>query len=341
MKIITVADVHLALFTSDKYDEKWHMPERLKNIIKSLDYIYKYAEKNNITQIDYLGDTFNDKVLVPTEAFKAFIEYIINRYPKISSVFIHGNHEGSDTTTGFSSCLEVLNQFPNIRTVINDVYISDDGKITYVPFSKTGMDLKIKDVKTPIMFSHFGLSEACLSSGLSLKTSITMNSLSHIPLTILGHYHKPQFIDGNNKCYYVGSPVGLNWNDKNEDKRFLVVDSETLEVESVPILAEVPKYIEYVINSQEDYEQYKEQAKLEKTNGNIVRIRNKCKDVVIEKTNNDDDIQMFDDITPELKDRNVNVTMSMDEKLKAYLTYKEIPEDKHDEYLKIIHRIIQ
>lgn len=51
----------------------------------------------------------------------------------------------------------------------------------------------------------------------------------------LGHIHRPQQVTGNIPTFYSGSPMPLSFSEKEDQKRVLVLDTDTWEVESIPI----------------------------------------------------------------------------------------------------------
>lgn len=51
----------------------------------------------------------------------------------------------------------------------------------------------------------------------------------------LGHIHRPQQVSGEVPTFYSGSPMPLSFSEKEDQKRVLVLDTDTWEVESVSI----------------------------------------------------------------------------------------------------------
>ena len=116
--------------------------------------------------------------------------------------------------------------------------------VMFIPYSYDMVDT-VKNNSARILISHFGLNEGILNSGISIVADISLADLvGKYDLVILGHYHKPQeIIRDDIKLYYVGSPIQLDWGEKGDEKRFLVVDTDTLDVKSIPTTA-YRKYIE-------------------------------------------------------------------------------------------------
>jgi len=135
----------------------------------------------------------------------------------------------------------------------------------YVPFSNNFLQEIKNSQSADILLSHIGLNEAVLQSGLSKVDKISISDIAKFKLALLGHYHRPQnFSNENTSVWYAGSLISKDWNDKNETKRFLVYDTETLEIESVNIECGIPRFIEYIITDITDKVKIFEQAEKDK-----------------------------------------------------------------------------
>src|SRR5213078_511087 len=62
---------------------------------------------------------------------------------------------------------------------------------------------------------------------------IATKLLRGFDLSLLGHVHKPQEVAPG--AHYIGSPFQQDFGEKNEAKRVAVLETDTLEVEWVPI----------------------------------------------------------------------------------------------------------
>jgi DNA repair exonuclease SbcCD nuclease subunit len=176
------------------------------------------------------------------------------------------------------------------------------------------------------------LNEAQIVPGMSLTSNIRMSDLKKWKLVLLGHYHLPQLIDGKGTMvYYTGSPYQKDWNEKHQEKRFLVYDSKTLEVESV-LTDGYRKYIELIIDNdnKENAKDILAEAKQQRANGHHVRVRNKTEEVIDES-----DVFVISEKEIDITNRGVEITMSTADKLRKYAEIKEVPESDISEYLKM------
>jgi DNA repair exonuclease SbcCD nuclease subunit len=188
-----------------------------------------------------------------------------------------------------------------------------------------------------VLFSHIGLNEAVLQSGLSRVDKLSLKDLNRFKLAILGHYHKPQdFTNEITHVYYAGSLIPRDWNDKNERKRFLVLDTDSKQVESVWIDCGVPGFYEFVIPldcPEQEIKSILKNAEDKKKLGHKVRIINKNKTKV--KTDISDLI-VLEQKQVDITNRGITVEQSKLEQCKKYLEIKQIPEAEWDYYIKVL-----
>jgi len=194
----------------------------------------------------------------------------------------------------------------------------------------------IKSGKAKYLISHFGLSEGILNSGMSIISDLSITDLAgRYEYVLLGHYHKPQMIDREDiTLYYVGSPIQIDWGEKNEEKRFLIVDTETEYIESIPTTG-YTKYCEYTITN-EDKDEVLKVAEQLKSEGHFVKL-------VMEETVDTegmDDFILIDRRERDITNRGITTSMSMVDKLTRFLEIKEIPKDEIEEYLNTANFII-
>jgi DNA repair exonuclease SbcCD nuclease subunit len=326
---VGIGDIHLSGYQSDQIVEDG-LTQRLSRIMRSLTQIGEYCRSNNIKYFEIWGDLINDKDLIYTVAQTAFKNFLVE-YSDIEFIIISGNHDLSSTGNNQASAISVFSDYPNV-TIVDDVYI--EGNRTYLAYSHNIFD-KLKSIKdTDILISHFGISEAMLQSGMSISTNVKMSDLKRFKLVLLGHYHKPQHIsNGDMNLYYSGNICHLNWNDKNEQKRFLVYDDETLEVQSVDLVG-FKEYKEYVIRNKDESSDILVEAEKSKNNGHMVRVKKLFdgdmvapSDLVIVESKQEMDVT----------DRGIDLTQTKDEKLKNYMNIKNIDSSDQDDYIKILH----
>lgn len=348
MKLIAIGDIHASGFTDDAIIDDY--PKRLFFIKQSLEYIINYGKSRNIKTFVVVGDIYNDKTIIYNEAQNMLTD-IFKENDDCKFIMFSGNHDLSSTGEHQKSAIAVFSKFPNVKTYLYKAEIDTEINGLVVPYCHNFLD-QVKTISssfdnlpgsthnpsTMILYAHVGLNEGVLQSGLSKVDKLTVRDISQFPLAILGHYHKPQEINGSNtRVFYVGSLIPKDWNDKNEEKRFLVVDTESLEVESIPLnVPGVSRFYEFIIkedSTEQERKEIFEKAKKLKDEGHNVRIVNKTKKKASEEETIGDMI-VLENTEVDITDRGINITQSKLEQCKKFLEIKQI-EDK-DAYVKVL-----
>ncbi len=333
MKFAAIADIHLSRYGQDRVEDTSNLPERLHSIKEVLYNVGNYCRENGIEFVAIAGDLIHTKSLLYTIAQDLILDYF-QEYEDLEFWVLDGNHDLSGKGQTAISSLRFLQYVDNV------VWISRSGTgydpdFVYIPYSYDIVN-QVKTHKRRVLISHFGLSEGMLNSGISIISDISLNDLiGKYDLVILGHYHKPQeIIRDDIKLYYIGSPIQLDWGEKNDEKRFLVVDTDTLDVQSIPTTG-YKKHIEFEINPQNKTTVLEEATKA-KEEGHHIKIL-KTENMTLES----DQFRIIDKTERDITNRGIDSSMSEEDKLRQYLTIREIPEEEHDEYLKEGLEIIQ
>ena len=338
MKFLFTADIHLSRYGQDKIEEKSNLPERLHSIKNVCYYMGDYARENKISNIAIGGDILHGKSIIYTIAQNLMLQFFKD-FEDITFWIIDGNHDLSGKGKDAISALRPLETVKNVvwitKTKLHYVNDEDSADILFIPYTYDIAN-EIKLNKATILISHFGLNEGVLNSGISVVSDVKMNDLAgKYKLVLLGHYHKPQEIGNEEiKLYYVGSPIQLDWGEKNDEKRFLVVDTKTLDVQNIPFVG-YKKHIELEVTKENKLEVLK-LAKKELENGNYVKILKKD-DVDTKGMESFNVVDKSEKVTTQ---RGITSTMSRDDKFRKYLDIKKIVEEKHQEYMDVAVSII-
>lgn len=334
MKRVALADIHLSAYKDDQLASSG-LPQRLHDLIGVIRTVCKFARTNKIEYVDVLGDLHHDKNIIFTDAQNAFKDIILE-FPDLHFVIFSGNHDLSSTGDYQTSAISAFDGYDNVTCYTEPVVIDN---ITIVPYSNQLVKHIHEADPNDILLSHFGLSEGQLQSGLSIISDVKMSHLAKFKLVLLGHYHLPQKIENDNTTlYYVGSPIHTSWNDKNQKKRFIVYDTETLEIVSLPLKG-FQEYRELnIVEGSVQKEILEEATKLRET-GHRVKVRNKTKEKVITEASADVIvIEEGGDI--DITQRGLSTEMTTVEQMQKYIELQEIPEDKRDLYLNIGKRCV-
>jgi DNA repair exonuclease SbcCD nuclease subunit len=284
-----------------------------------------YCLKNEIENFIIGGDIMHSKSIIYSIAQKLMLDFF-EHYKDLTFWVIDGNHDLSGKGSDAISSLRSLSSVDNVVWIHKTPVGNDD--FLCIPYSSNIVD-QVKQNNRKILISHFGLSEGVLNSGISIVSDIKIKDLiNKYKLVLLGHYHKPQEIKTEDiNLFYVGSPIQLDWGEKDDEKRFLVIDTETLDVQSI-LTTGYKKHVELEINNKNKNE-ILEIAKQAEENGDYVKII-KTEAVDLQKTN----FAVIDKTEKDITNRGITSTMSDRSQLQKYLEIKEIPSDKHEAYLK-------
>jgi DNA repair exonuclease SbcCD nuclease subunit len=336
MRAVVTADLHFSLYGQDNTMENG-LHERLYYIDKVFrSSILKYAIDNNIENCIVAGDIFHNKSIIHSKAMATFLD-IIRDFPIINFYLIDGNHDHSKLSGDDVTSLKALENEKNVKVVHSATVIEN---IYMVPWNNKLIDnIKKNPKEAEFLISHFGLNEGQLNSGISIISDIGIKALSHYKYVILGHYHKPQFIENEKtQLYYVGSPIQLDMGERNEEKRFLDIDFEKHEIKSIPTDG-YKRFIKFEIKESSDND--------EKIIQEINDLKNKGHEVIVEIKDNSfntdklsENVRIVNKVDVDITNRGISLDMDDIEKFKTYLQIKDIPENKHDDYLQMATEII-
>jgi len=327
MKFLFTGDIHLSRYAQDKVEETSNLPERLHSIKNALYSMAQYCLDNKINTFIIGGDIMHSKSIIYSIAQQLMLKFF-NDFQDIVFWVIDGNHDLSGKGTEAISSLNALEALSNVHWISGAA--SGDSSQLFVPYSHNMVE-EIKNGKAEILVSHFGLNEGILNSGISIISDLSMRDLiGKYQLILLGHYHKPQEINqGPCRLYYVGSPIQLDWGEKGDEKRFLIVDTNTLDVQSIPTTG-YRKHIELGL-TQENKQEVFALAKKAKDSGDHVKI---IQNETVDLSDVDEDFLVIDKRETDITNRGITSSMSQKDKLQKFLEIKEVPQENHDLYLK-------
>ena len=344
MKAIVTGDLHLKLWSDKKYDSTG-IPIKLIEILQTIEQMVVYGKSHDINTIIVAGDINDTKGVVSVRAFVLFRK-LIEKYPEINWILIHGNH---DNTVGgdiqHESSVQLFEEYSNVKVITSSEIMNFSGTdILLLPHSKDIVEeLKKYSKQHPkILISHFGLDEAQLSSGISIRAGVKATDLKSFKLVLLGHYHKPQYLDcGKTSIYYVGSPIPVRRDEATEEKRFLVIDTDTFDVVSV-LTEGYRRFCEFVLDADTNTEELLKLVKQQTEIGNHIVIKNKTHDLPLDiRKYITENAQVIDDYEKDINIRGITSNMTPEEQLNKYMDIMSISDNDREEYLKIGLEIIR
>jgi DNA repair exonuclease SbcCD nuclease subunit len=334
MEFLATADWHLAVYSQDPPVAKSSLLERLyylNKVIRSS--IIEYAIKNKVGKIVVAGDTNHTKSIIHSVAQSVLLE-IVRDYREIEFIVIDGNHDMSSKSGAGVSALKCLDHEPNVDMIHEPKQIEN---ILFVPWNPKTMIKTITECRdAEYLVSHFGLNEGMLNSGISIVSEVALRDIQHFRCSLLGHYHMPQeIILDDTEVYYIGSPIQLDWGEKNDEKRFLLVNSDLHEIDSIEIDG-YKRHVELELTPDKMDETLKIARKLKKEGHHIKLLKTEDLDL--------SDIQMefniVDKVEKDITNRGISTNMSMSDILNRYMEIKKVPKGKVDFYRSIALDVI-
>lgn len=334
-KFVFTADLHLSEYGNDKIDSSENLSEKLTGIKKTIYNIAEYCVKNKIPTIVIGGDLLHDKSKIYTVALNILLEFFRSYKNKLNFIVIDGNHDLSGKAANVVSALGALQSEENVLWITQNSKQIED--VLFVPNSVNMVNI-IKKSSAKYLISHLGINEAVLSSGISVPAEIKFKDLEKkYEVVLLGHYHKPQHFGNENlQVFYVGSPVQLDWGEKHEEKRFLVIDRKNNTIQSVETSG-YKKYFELELTEENKKEVVLEARKLQ-ANGHRVNLK-KLNDIT-----DDDSLKEFhviDRTEKDITNRGITTAMSMAEILNKFMEIKKVPDEKTSLYAEVALRIME
>ena len=337
MRFAFTADIHLSKYGQDKIEDDSNLPERLHSIKASLYEMALYCKENGIENVVIGGDILHGKSVIYAIAQDILLQFLED-HKDLNFYVIDGNHDLSGKGEDVVSALRPLATVgPHVKWIsYKEVYKLNDEDIIFVPYSYN-VTQNVKKYSGRILVSHFGLNEAVVNSGMSMVSDLALRDLvGRYQLVLLGHYHKAQeFIKDDFKLYYSGSLIQLDWGEKNDEKRFLIVDTDTLDVISIPIRG-YRKHIEISVTNENKKDTLKE-AQRQKDNGNYVKL------ITTEKIDLGKAAEQFNVVDKSDKDitsRGITSSMTQRDKILKYLEIQEISHDEYQMYTDVALEII-
>jgi len=332
IRFIFTGDWHLSKYANDKIEMSSHLPERLDSIKNTIYFIARYAIEHNIKHIVIAGDIFHNKSIIHSLALNILLSYFRD-HPDLKFIIIDGNHDLSGKADDVVSALSCLDHEPNVTRISKPLKI---GQIFFVPYSYDMIDI-IKNSSADYLISHFGLNEGMLNSGISIVADISLKDLiGKYKVVICGHYHAPQNIVRDEiEFYYAGSIIELDYGERDEDKRFLIVDTEKDTIDSISTQG-YKKHFNLELSNENKYEIIQKAREL-REQGHHVQL-SQVEDMDISDIR--EEFKVTNRVIKDVTNRGITSNMSTEDKFKKYLEIKGIDSNQIDEYLEVGFEII-
>jgi len=240
---------------------------------------FPYIEKNNIDTIIYLGDFWDNRNTININVLNEIDKLIIEQFNKYNTYILVGNHDTFMRSTIDIHSLKPFRHLKNITIVDETMQIDLDGKsCLLVPWQVDNKEFikKVadKNLYNDLCFGHFEINGFNLNNTKVCDFGILPDVFfNNYGITFSGHFHCRKKLERDEKIIqYIGSPYELTRADINQEKGFVVLDTDTMKYE----------FINNNISIKHKQFTYPEEFKKEDIIGNIV-------DVVVDIGNDHDE----------------------------------------------------
>jgi len=295
MKAIFTGDWHLnSSMPYGVVNDKTGLNSRFEDVLKSAEYLLKYASQNDISVVYFLGDAFKSRLPNSVEQ-REFARLLMKAHSYGITIYaIAGNHDDTNSTWGATSfdALDLL-RVPSFHVIAEpSAQQWPDLYIVRIPW--TSNRFLIKDKKkwmretisnvmttTPpragirVLILHETI-QGSKTEGYQFTSTEEFSDkdlwADRFDYVISGHIHRYQKIEPN--IYYTGSVDRVDFGERKDPKGFLVLDSikKTLDFIKIPTrdFQEIKFSLSSGISTQEIIDEF-----------NFYNIKNKVLKIII------------------------------------------------------------
>jgi DNA repair exonuclease SbcCD nuclease subunit len=231
MQTYIIGDIHFGIKT-----DTFFIDYQIAQFNKIIDHIIESEIKNVII----LGDVFDNRRHIDINTFDK-ISDSLDKLESLNVYIIIGNHDAyfktSNRVNSISTLLKKYNF--NIIDKIQEIEI-DNVSCLFVPWMhKNNHDESLKTITNSTAdycFGHFAINDFYLVRGIKESNGIKQSTFKNFKFVFSGHFHLK---DIQKNIINVGSFVQLNWNDYEDKKQIILLDSEKKDFKKIEIVDDI------------------------------------------------------------------------------------------------------
>ena len=231
MKIVIITDQHFSCRKNSKLHHDYFL-QFYNNVY------FPYLKDHNIKTVIDLGDTFDNRRSID---FPAIQWAITNYYDRLQELGIEhhvivGNHTAYfKNSNKINSPSLLLQQYPNITVYSEPTEVKIHNlPIVFIPWINQENEQQtaqlIHKTNATVCMGHLELNGFVAHKGHVMENSRDPIQFKKFNKVFTGHFHSRS---DNGKIYYIGNPYEIYFNDVDEERGFIVFDTETLEHEYI------------------------------------------------------------------------------------------------------------
>lgn len=231
MKISLISDSHIGI----KKNSEVFLKSQINFLI---DQFVPYLKNNDIKHIFWLGDLFDNRSNLNIKVMNSVYNLFKNYLKDFQIYMIVGNHDSFYNSSVEVNSLKFLNSFQNIHLIEKITTIElDKKKIVMVPWITDNISFIKEFTQLPkhdLCFGHFNINGFNFNKFKQSDDGIQGKIFANCKKVFSGHFHirNSQNILGSD-IIYIGSPFQLTRNDIDENRGFVILDTETLDYKHI------------------------------------------------------------------------------------------------------------
>ena len=231
MKIAIITDQHFGARKNSKLFHDYFL--KFYN-----DIFFPYLEEHGITTIVDMGDTFDSRKGID---FSALSWAKNNYYDRLADMGIHihtivGNHTAYYKNTNEVNAVDLLlREYDNVTTYSKATeVVIDKLNVLFIPWINQENEeetLKlIQSTTSSCAMGHLELTGFRAHKNLIMDHGMESELYQKFNKVFSGHYHTRS---NDGRIFYIGNPYEMFWNDVNDDRGFIILDTDDMEFEYV------------------------------------------------------------------------------------------------------------
>ena len=276
MKILVFSDLHLHNwpYGSNIIDG---MNSRLLDGFNVMTQIAEYINDNPVDACVFGGDLFHTHGKIDAAVLKvAFygMEKIVCHLKRECDMYVLvGNHDTSDKSMAVHNLhwMEAMG-VSVVDSAQHNAFNGLPRELSFLPYTEDKQVIEYffktaAEKGNTTCFMHQGIADVPMGSGFLINELFTLDMIPDgVKHVYVGHYHAHNRV--SDKATVIGSTMQLNWSDEGATKGFLVVDTETGEIEQIE--SDAPKFVTYNMNNALRVGRQNQES----ISGNFIRVKN-------------------------------------------------------------------
>lgn len=224
MRVAVITDTHYGARKGSKLFHDYF--EKFYN-----DVFFPTLDREKITTVIHMGDAFDSRKGIEFKALE-WAKRVVFEPLKERNITMHlmvGNHDAYYKNTNHINSVDLLlNEYDNVITYSEPAeVVIDNQPILFIPWineeNKESTFKCIENSTCKCAMGHLELNGFRAHKGLVMDHGMESKLYQKFQRVFSGHYHT-RSDDG--KIFYIGNPYEMFWSDVNDDRGFIILDTD-------------------------------------------------------------------------------------------------------------------